>query len=106
MFLGNTPIVSDTGGMKDYIHGMSGFRVNGNQEPVLGYDCAVPSLGTARESWFNIDQFDLMRLMRKVYNLHMNEDPILESMREVSKKVAEEYSYEVIGEQMKELLSE
>lgn len=101
MGFGKTPICAAVGGPKDYLKGSSNF-VKGDWEPVFGMTDTFADICTGRENWYNISVLDLQRQMRKAFE---RKPEILEMIQTGDKKVLNDYSYEVVGNQMKELLS-
>jgi glycosyltransferase involved in cell wall biosynthesis len=102
MGMGNIVITSNTGGMSDYINSEhNGFLVNGRKEPVFGQHETFTEFGTAREQWFEISINDLMRKMRKVYELNVDHK---NKIKTAAKLNAKEYDYSKIGLLIKELL--
>ena len=100
MAMGNAVVASNTGGMKDFLQGI-GYMVQGTSEPVLGADTIFTDLHTGREQWFNISINSLREQMRNAYeNRGRNSERKTHGI-----KRAYEYSYEKIGQQMKELLN-
>lgn len=104
MAFGNTPICTDVGGMSDYIkHGQTGYLVSQRWEPVLGYTETFPEFGSSREEWANIDVIELQTYMRSAYE---KSDSDRQRAKEQSLKAIEDYSYEKIGNLMKECINE
>lgn len=104
MAFGKTPISTKTGGMSDYIiNKRTGFLIDGQEECVIGYNETFSEFGKPQETWTNIDTLALQKKMREVYEMS---DEQREQMITVSKKHIENYSYENIGNKMKELLNE
>lgn len=103
MAMGNLVITSATGAMLDYIDSeLNGFLVGGINEPVFGQHETFEDFGTSRELWFNISVTQLMKTMRRVYEMH--EDNKL-AVRTEARLSAAKYDYTVVGQQMKELLN-
>jgi glycosyltransferase involved in cell wall biosynthesis len=103
MAMGNIVISSATGGPKDYIDsGRNGFLVNGSMEPVFGQTETVEEFGTAKESWFNISVSDLMKTMRRVYEMDKKRKNTIKMEAKTSTAI---YSYNTVGHTMKELLN-
>jgi len=101
MAFGNAVVANSVGGIKEYLSEETGWPVKNRLEPV--YDLQVPwnDLGQARESYWSIDVYDLMRCMRSAYD-----NPTLrEKLTKTGKKQVQEFSYEVIGNQIKDLLN-
>lgn len=103
MAMGNLVISSAVGGPKDYIDAeRNGFLVGGTMEPVFGQHETFEEFGTAREKWFNISVSDLCKTMRRVYQMDKSKKANIKTEAHMS---AFRYSYENIGDLMKELLS-
>ena len=101
--MGKLVIASATGGMLDYIDAeRNGFLVKGSIEPVFGQSETFDDFGTSREHWFEISTMDLMKTMRRVYQLSDDRKKNIQMEARLSIK---KYDYEVIGQKMKELLS-
>lgn len=100
MGFGNTPICARVGGPKDYLKGSSNF-VKGAWEPVFGMNETFIDICTGRENWFNISVLDLQRQMRKAYE---RKPDILATIQKNDFDRLKDYSYETIGNKMKELL--
>ena len=68
MAMGNTPIVNNVGGLREFIDENTGWLVKNTKEPVFGMsNNSFSTMFTGREGWWNIDVFDLMRCMREAY---------------------------------------
>jgi len=103
MAMSNIVIAGKFGGPKDYINDeLSGLLVDGSMEPVFGESEVFNGFGTARELEFDISICDLQKKMRQAY--HLTHAQHLE-MSTYASRVAAAYSYAVVGERMKELLS-
>ena len=103
MAMGNLVIASATGGMLDYINPeTTGFLVSGSMEPVFGQKETFPDFGTSREKWFNISISQLMKTMRRVYEMDKDQKVIVGDQARASAKL---YDYAIIGEKMKGLLN-
>jgi glycosyltransferase involved in cell wall biosynthesis len=100
MCMGKTPIITDDTGMKEYIGDDNGYVVKSYKEPVFGMMDTFNDLYTGREEWCRIDVLDLRKKMREAYQNHQE--------RRVKSKngidSAYSYSYEKLGQQMKEIL--
>lgn len=106
MGFGKTPICTDVGGMADFLDGGGGILVEGRTEPVTGMVHTFEDLYTGYEKWVSIDTLKLMSAMRKIYNMAKDEDqkPYLK-MKHAGLKSAYKYSYETIGNLIKEKLN-
>lgn len=102
MGFGNTPICAKIGGPKDYLKGSSNF-VKGAWEPVFGMTETFADICTGRENWFNVCVLDLQRQMRKAYE---RKSDILATMQMQDFDRLKDYSYETVGNKMKELIDE
>ena len=104
MGFGNTPICTNVGGMADFV-GNAGLLVSGRWEPVCGMTDTFTDLFTAEENWYSVDINDLCRTMREVYTLYQESDPKYSKMKQQGLLQAFEYSHEMIGNKIKELLN-
>ena len=105
MGFGNTPICTNVGGMADFI-GSAGKLVEGRWEPVYGMVDTFADLFTSEEDWYSVDINHLRKTMRDVYTLHQESDPEYSKMKQQGLLHAFEYSYENIGNQIKDLLND
>ena len=96
MAMGNLVIAGNTGGPKDYIK--PSYLVEGTYEPVFGERDCFDSFGSSRELEFHISILDLQRKMRMAYE---NNDPVVRNRNQIN---AQQYDYEMVGNQMKELI--
>lgn len=103
MSMGNYVISSDDGGPKDYLRKYP-FKemINGHLEPVFGTQDTVPQIYTGQEQWFAINVNELRQAMRKAYEEKFNTS----SRRDCGLICAEEYSYDKIGNLIKDILNE
>lgn len=102
MGFGKTPICTNTGGMKDFI-GNGGFLIDGQKEPV--YDMSgFFDLNNGKESWISIGIDSLKKQMREVFNLYRSNKKEYKKLQENGLKRSQEYSYEKIGNLIKEIL--
>ena len=99
MCMGNTPIVNNCTGLVEFVDDTNGWLVSNQEEPVFGMTQSFADLYVGNEDWWNINIKDLRRCMREAY----------ESDRVDKKKRCEErrseFSYEAVGNKMKELLN-
>jgi len=103
MAMGNMVIASATGGMLDYIDSeRNGFLVKGSTEPLFGQTETFDEFGTARENWFEISTLELMKTMRRVYEMSSNKK---NKIRMEAKSSSKQYDYKVVGNLMKEWLN-
>lgn len=100
MCFGSTPICSDTGGPRDFIsdNPATGTLIGGTHCVCNCEDSAFPDLFTGREEWFMPSESELKKAMRHYYENSGKTDP-LEGIRRASS-----YSYEAVGNQIKEIL--
>ena len=99
MGFGNTPICTNVGGMADFV-GHAGFLIEGRLEPVRDMTETFADLFTGNENWLSIDELELMKVMRHVYE---NKDE-LSRMRQEGLEQAQKYCHKNIGDLMKGLL--
>lgn len=103
MAMGKLVIASATGAMLDYIDSeRNGFLVGGNMEPVFGQHETFTEFGKAREQWFEISTVQLMKTMRRIYEMAPERK---EKIALEAKLSAKQYDYSVVGKRMKELLN-
>jgi len=103
MAVGNTPICSDFGGPSDFIDKEdlgTGVAVNGTYRICNSSDSAFPEIFTGRESWFEPSEEEIKQRMRHYY-----EDRDTDHSESGAKR-AKEYSYQKIGNQIKEHINE
>lgn len=101
MAMGNPAIATKVGGMRDYITSYeNGFLINAIEEPIIGVDESLPGFGTGREMWHNISIKELMEKMRLIYENRQ----LYNNMSKLGIEKSKMYSYEKIGNLMKELL--
>lgn len=100
MAMGKTPICSNVGGLRDFIP--SSLLVSVQPEPVFGMSrwSQIPSLYTGTQRWWQCDIYELRHKMRTMF-----ED---RDYRNILAKEgidrAYDFSYERIGQQMREML--
>tara|TARA_R110000824_G_scaffold177357_6_gene356709 strand:+ start:2185 stop:3315 length:1131 start_codon:yes stop_codon:yes gene_type:complete len=101
MAMGNTPIVNNIGGMREFINDENGWLVKNTKEPVFGMgDTSFPKMFTGRENWWSIDIIDLMRCMREAYE--NNEERKKKSDTGINN--AYDFSLSKIGREMKDAI--
>jgi len=99
---GKTPICSNFGGPKDFVDPndkSTGWCVDGSYGVCTCPDAAFPEIFTGREEWFIPSESEIKKAMRYYF------DNRSEINRKAGKKRAESYSYEVIGNKIKDLLN-
>jgi hypothetical protein len=104
MAFGNTPICSDFGGPKQFIDKddlSTGILINGVYSVCQCSDAAFPDMFTGREFWFQPCEMRIRNAMRFYYQ---SKNP--KSARMNGLKRAKNFSYEIIGNKIKEILSE
>lgn len=99
MCMGKTPITTATGGMLDYL-GEGGILVNGVLEPAFGMTETFHDLYSGREQWISIDINELRMHMRSVFQCAAGR----EEMKNNGLDKAYDYSYDIVGKQLKEIL--
>lgn len=93
MALGNEVIAPWSGGPKDYLENES--LVGGDYIPCIGSMETFPFLNSGRESWYSVDIECLRETMRKMYN--KKTEPFSSHLN---------YSFEKVGQLMKEAINE
>jgi len=102
MAFGSTPICSYSGGPTEYIsEKTTGSLIPGVRSVCTSKDSAFPDMFTGRETWFQPCEAEIMKAMRYYYD-HREPD----TYRKAGLATAEEFSYESVGKEIKELLSE
>lgn len=100
MALGKTPIVTNTGGLAEVVTNDVGWVVNANQEPCFGMIDTFSDLYTSNDTWDNINILALRKAMREAYK-----NNILRKKKSIAGiKRGYTYSYQVIGQRLKEAL--
>ena len=100
MALGKTPIVSETGAMKEFITNDCGYLVKCHRQPVFAATDGLSDLYVGNEEWDDIDILDLRSKMRLAFT--NRKDKQLRAEAGISK--AYEYTHQKIGLEMKRLL--
>jgi glycosyltransferase involved in cell wall biosynthesis len=102
MAMGKTPIVTNYGGFLGYMNDDCGWVVDAHEEPVYGTQAdTFPDLHTSLEEWADIEIGGLRAAMRDAYECH--EDRRNKGLAGADR--AHDFSYEEIGNYMKQLLS-
>ena len=96
--LGNPVISSNCGGPKDFCH--PNLLVEGQENVCTDMHSTFPGLNTAKERWFDINIPNLMRLMRHCYETDTSK------YVEWQRKKVTEFSYEQVGDKIRNLLNE
>lgn len=108
MAFGNTPICSDFGGAQEFIteDENTGKRIEGTYSTCRCTDSPFKDVFTGRENWFVPCEHQTKRQMRKYYEQHKKDT--IQTKREAKiagLKRAQDFSYEKVGNKMKELLN-
>jgi glycosyltransferase involved in cell wall biosynthesis len=101
MCFGNTPICSEAGGPRDYINPddlATGSLVSGQYGVCDCGDSAFSDIFTGREEWFTPDESKIKKAMRYYYENREQVD------RKAGLTQGEQFSYEKIGNRIKEHL--
>ncbi len=99
---GNTPIVTNKTGMTDYINKYNGWIVKSRIEPVYTTQPPLQDIYTTKENWVNIDIVDLMKCMRKTYEL----SEYTSQLNQKGKQDIQQFSYENIGKNIQKVLND
>ena len=99
MCMGNTPIVNDCTGLREFVNDSNGWLVPNTPEPVFGMIQGFSDLYVGNEDWWGIHIGALRRCMREAY-ANDREDKRMACFNR-----REEFSYGNIGQKMKELLN-
>lgn len=105
MAMGCTPICTKVGGMADFLDDGGGILVDGNLEPAFGMTETFQDLYTGREDCISIDVRKLQKAMRRIYYLASISDSKYTKLQKRGREIADKYSYENIGNQIKEALN-
>ena len=98
---GNPVIGTNTGGLKDLIRsGSNGLLVDAAKDDVFGITDTFDDIFTAKEKWDVINTKELRRYMRNIYSMK----GLYNILSQNAKKSVEQFSYEKIGNRIKELL--
>ena len=98
MCMGNTPIVNHCTGLHEFVNNSNGWLVDNTAEPVFGMTHGFSDLYMGNEDWWNINIRHLRECMRKAYTTDRSKK------RATCFQRREEFSYEKVGNRMKELL--
>jgi len=106
MSMGNTPLCSNVGGPKEFIgDSMTGSLIPGVFSVCKCSDAAFPDMFTGRELWFNPCEMTLKQQMRARYENWLQDPMNYKNQNKVAGlERAQDFSYGVIGERMKDLL--
>ena len=96
--MGYTPIVNNCTGLTEFVNNENGWCVDNTEEPVFGMTHGFSDLYMGNEDWWNINIRHLRECMRDAYE-NKRSDKIASCMER-----REEFSYEKVGNRMKELL--
>tara|TARA_Y100001938_G_scaffold122034_1_gene170111 strand:+ start:2939 stop:4060 length:1122 start_codon:yes stop_codon:yes gene_type:complete len=102
MAFGNTPICGDFGGPKEFIDRndvATGKLISGQLSICDCQDAAFPEIFTGLECWFEPNEIETKKAMRYYYENAQKID------RTSGRKRAEKFSYEEVGNQIKEFLN-
>lgn len=98
MAMGKPVIANDVGGMTDYLPLAS--LVPNREEPIYNMMDTFNELGTGHENWWSIDILKLRQKMRHVFE----RETLRTQMSEEGIDNSYNYSYQIIGNKIKELL--
>ena len=102
MAMGKVPICSDIGGIRDFLGHGCGTLIPVQPEPVFGMSrwSQIPSLYTGTQRWWQCDIYELRQQMRMMFE---NKEAREQLARNGIDR-AYDFSYEIIGNKMKEIL--
>ena len=100
MAMGNPCIVADYTGMTEYVNQDNGWVINSTLQPCMTKEAPLPDIYTGREKWQHIDIEQLMASMREAYEKR----DIYQAKSKKCLDTFKNYSYEKVGELIKELL--
>ena len=98
MCMGNTPIVNDCTGLREFVNDENGWLVSNTTEPVFGMTSGFDDLYVGNEDWWGVHIGDLRKCMREAYANDQSDK------RKACLKRRDGFSYKNIGQKMKELL--
>ncbi len=93
---GKSPVVTNTGGMKEIVLNTMGTLVSAQKSPVTGVHDSLPDLFTSYENWDSVDICEFGKAMRKVFSY---------GKLKYNPKNMYLYSYEYVGNCMKEIIN-
>jgi glycosyltransferase involved in cell wall biosynthesis len=103
MAFGKTPICTKEGGPRDFISMFKtfncGYLVDCQQSVCVHHDPAFPDIFTGRETWAQPNELQIKNAMRYYYEKREEVD------RKAGLEMAENYSYEAVGNTIKEYLN-
>ena len=105
MAMGSTPICTNVGGMSDFLSDGGGTLIDGVLEPAFGMTETFQDLYTGREDCVSINVRKLQKAMRRMYYLASNSDSKYTNLQKQGREIADKYSYENIGNKIKEALN-
>ena len=108
MAFGNKPICSDFGGAREFIteDENTGKKIEGTYSTCRCSDSPFKDVFTGRENWFVPCEREIKLQMRKYYEQHQKD--VTQTKREAKiagLQRAQDFSHEIIGNKMKELLN-
>ena len=105
MAMGSTPICTNVGGMSDFLSDGGGTLIDGVLEPAFGMTETFQDLYTGREDCVSINVRKLQKAMRRMYYLASISDSKYTNLQKQGREIADKYSYENIGNRIKEALN-
>lgn len=96
------PVIVSMVVASDFMDGNSCYFVNSTVEPVMYQNAPLHDIYTAREEWDKISVIDLQKQMR----LAFTDRELYKKKSELCKAAVKEFSYEKVGQRMKELLND
>lgn len=104
MAFGKTPLFLSYTGYKQYLRdGDTGFEVNHYMDNCFGF-VGNSEVYTANEEWAKPDIKSLRKQMRMAYELKRTKNTLIDDMVSNGLEKAYEFSYEKVGNQLRELL--
>ena len=110
MAMGKYPIAVGWGGPTEYIDSLQNGRlIEYDMQPVFAMNHPHPTLYTSYENWAEPNISDLRLAMRESFNFITNNgkydsDKFAEYQQMVGLKMAEKFSYEIIGQKFEEII--
>lgn len=94
------PVITSRKIAPQFMNDENSWLLDSKEEPVLFSNSPVRDLYTGHETWEKIDIMELRKTMRYAYT-HRDET---KTKGEAGRTIPSQYSYEIVGNQMKELL--
>jgi hypothetical protein len=102
MAMGNTPICSDIGGIRDFMDNRHGTLIPVQPQPVFGMKEweQVPNLYTGSQQWWECDIYEMRHAMREMFE----QEEARKEMSIAGIDRAYDFTHQIVGQTMKETL--